>query len=531
MGALALCLLVAGCRTIFARALVNIRAYSAASTGHHAGAFTGVCAPENGRRGVTRRLTCCGASARLSKRAARAAAAPLNRLRQVQADASSWEELAASAGHPSPRVFEAAERLFDAEAPKLKFWHDASGWCPHCMTAWTVLEEMRIPYVMDTTPLRAYLKPGEKKPARLRKVSPKGVVPIVQFLDEGSSGRGKWVFGDPVKNVGRGEQVCEMLQKRFPLQSLLRKESRSQHMALFTRIQKGYRPYKYLPNGRPTWGVNPKHTKAHEKALVSALDGLEAELARGNSSFLHGDRPYMIDLMLLPYLERVEALLLHPYLGGTSGLSLEKWPRVSKMLAAGRTPGVCSFSELSSDAETLLAISMRDDGARLAEGVADSLVASSLKTVAELSLADLARLAAGHAGACRRDAAARICAKHKAVVGFACSGRGCGRGESAVKAAKAKSPASPRIAVAVDIALRAVVAALLLDEDDPEKRATLLESDAVRCAKSLRSDASCAVPALRFLSLNVGVPRDMSASSAGALRAHLKLLVRALELR
>ena len=39
-----------------------------------------------------------------------------------------------------------------------------------------VLEELRVPYVMDVTPLRAYLKDGEKKKQRM--------VPVIQLIDE-----------------------------------------------------------------------------------------------------------------------------------------------------------------------------------------------------------------------------------------------------------------------------------------------------------------------------------------------------------
>ena len=34
---------------------------------------------------------------------------------------------------PTERIFEMKERLFERKAPALKFWHDAAGWCPHCM--------------------------------------------------------------------------------------------------------------------------------------------------------------------------------------------------------------------------------------------------------------------------------------------------------------------------------------------------------------------------------------------------------------
>jgi len=510
-------------------------------------------------------------------------------LSKISATLPSWDELGKSAGPPAPRVFEARQRLFGSTAPELKFWHDAAGWCPHCMTAWTVLEEMQIPYVMETSPLRAYLKPGEQKPASLRAVSPKGVVPIVQFIDRSGKGKGKggknggkgkkteadltgtagsWVFRRPVPDVGRGEQVCQMLSKEFPLQALWPKEPKERklaewHMAIFKHIQDAYRPYKYLPNGRPTWGVNPKHTKEDKDDLVAALDELETALGTASEmlpehdkkstnslskarraaleslqrldgdmdsgSFLLGHKPYMVDLMLLPYLERIEGLLLHPYLGGSFGLLLEDWPLVSKMLTTGRTPGVCSFSELSCDAETILAVSLRDDGARLPEHAAKKLLGASSRNAQELSLIDSSRLAAEHTAAACKDAAARISANHAAVVGFACRGRGCGRGRRAVEEAVDTYNPSGGTAMAVDIAMRSVVEALLLNESDQVRRATLLEAEARDCARTLGKDAARAVPALRFLTLNIGVPRDMSAASAAALRAHLKLFVKALE--
>ena len=44
--------------------------------------------------------------------------------------------LVASKSSRSPRLFEAHQRLHGAERPELKFWHDAAGWCPHCMAPW-----------------------------------------------------------------------------------------------------------------------------------------------------------------------------------------------------------------------------------------------------------------------------------------------------------------------------------------------------------------------------------------------------------
>ena len=130
-----------------------------------------------------------------------------------------------------------------------------------------------------------------------------------------------------------------------------------------------------VPARIPCQLVNPgdvfKELTQCQEQLMSALDDLEAALAASakrsdadaaaaKSCFLNGSKPNMMDLMLLPMLERVEALLLHPFLQ-VSGLELRNWPRVWAMLAEGRRPGVCSFGHLCSDAETLLAISLRED--------------------------------------------------------------------------------------------------------------------------------------------------------------------------
>ncbi|CAK0799144.1 unnamed protein product, partial [Prorocentrum cordatum] len=437
---------------------------------------------------------------------------------------ASWEDLQTDAGAPTPRVFEARQRLFGASVPDLKFWHDAAGWCPHCMMSWVALEEMKVPYAMDTTPLRAYLKPREKKRQRL--------VPVLQLLDDGQSSPSSWAFQDAMQGVGRGEQVCRMLVERYPAaglwpQAAAQRSAAEDHFELFVHLQQAHSGYKRLPGGRPTWGVPPARgtRDPRRERLIAALDGLEAALggaAAQGGPFLLGQKPYMVDLMMLVILERVEALLLHPLLGGASGLLLGAWPRASGLLAAGRRPGVCSFGELCSDAETLLAISLREDPGRTpALPLQDTLLRP------RHTLQEAARAAAGHRREACAEAAARVCARHAAVVAFACCGRGCGRGADEAKAAAAAYPSGDGDPD-VDLALRLVVAALLVP-GGLERRATELEADARRAARCWGSRASPALLPLRFLAQNVGVPRDMAAEPAAALRAHLNLLVAALE--
>ena len=261
-----------------------------------------------------------------------------------------------------------------------------------------------------------------------------------------------------------------------------------------------------------------------KEQLKSALDDLEAALEASakkhdGSHFLNGSKPNMIDLMLLPMLERVEALLLHPFLH-SSGLHLSAWPHVSSMLLEGRRPGLCSFGELQSDAETLLAISLREDPGRTPVMALEQTILQP-----ETSLSQAAQAAAGGTAAARREAAARVAANGKAVAAFACCGRGCGRTREAAWQAALGFKGAPE---ALDLALRWVVASLLR-EDDPID----LESRARRIAETIRQteEAAASAAALQFLAQNIGVPRDMAAEPAAALRAQLRLLVAAIEQR
>merc|ERR1719265_1778826 len=102
------------------------------------------------------------------------------------------------------------ERLFGADIPKLKLWHDSAGWCPSRQTAFMVLEEMRVPYVLGGSPLNSYLKPGERKPAEFLAIRPNGVMPVIQLASpNGSIEDG----GQIVTNCWR---ICEFLLARFP---------------------------------------------------------------------------------------------------------------------------------------------------------------------------------------------------------------------------------------------------------------------------------------------------------------------------
>ncbi|CAE8621869.1 unnamed protein product, partial [Polarella glacialis] len=80
-------------------------------------------------------------------------------------------------------------------------------------------------------------------------------------------------------------------------------------------------------------------------------------------AFLFGRKPCAVDLMLLPLLERVAALLPHPLAGGLPHLAMERWPAVQGMLEAASVPGCCAFADFGCDTENLVGIWLRQVGA------------------------------------------------------------------------------------------------------------------------------------------------------------------------
>ena len=259
-----------------------------------------------------------------------------------------------------------------------------------------------------------------------------------------------------------------------------------------------------VPAQAPCAGlVSGRRVPSHGRSHAARMHGSYS------TSTKRSDECFNSTPRLLPILERVEALLLHPFLA--SGPRLSNWASISEMLSTGRRPGICSFGELCSDAETLLAISLREDPGRTS---AMPLPRNTILSPA-LSVLEAAEAAAQHSQEACREAAARICSNHSAIVSFACCGRGCGRRTvEARKMAEAYPGHNPE----VDLALRQVVESLLRACRDAYP--SELESAARRAA---RSAAALALAPLRFLSQNIGVPRDMAALPAGALRAHLRL--------
>jgi len=434
-----------------------------------------------------------------------------------------WDALSLVAGIPEPRVFTAQQRLFGAAEPSLRFWHDAAGWCPSCEAVFMVLEEMHVPYVLETSPLAGYMRPGEVKPAALLNIRPNGILPVVELLDRS--------VDDKSRVHVHAFRIIEVLAQEFPNHARLpRTPLRRACADAFAKLAENL-CYSVEQQGAPE--VLMGHLEHALSAVDSQLDAADPSKAPwadawnnmqasddgdGDDScfggsiaagpFLFGKKPCAVDLMMLPWLERLEANLL------PSDLQL-RWPAAARLLCAAREAGVCSYSEVGCDLQTLLAIRMR------------------FRPEFKFPLQEPTEInqITAYAGECdqkaRVDAAARICANHAKIAAFSVNGKGMGSVQRDAKVGH--RPAA--VSAAVDDGL-CLVAALLLAHHG-ESVGLTLQQEAYRGAHNIvvkhdRLETDAAISSLIFLSNNIGVPRDMAPAPADALRAHVRLVANSL---
>lgn len=446
-----------------------------------------------------------------------------------------WNALRAAVGEPpAARLFEAKTRLFGAKEPDVIFWRDSAGWCPFCEMTWLLLEEMRVPYCVRTVPLRRYMLEGEQKdPEYIFLVGPEGVVPSLQFCADAVMD-GSPAGGPPVQSV---ESIFGELERRYPDRFPggapgTRARACEGEGSIFGLLRVARRSYEACAGAASSDPIALG-------ALAGALEELnqmiaEADEQRGGGAmggadvggpFLEGGAtPTVADLMLLPFLERTEAVV--PYFFGRDALVTSRVPfgRIARYLSEARREHA-AFAALSSDATTLARTNLRYALA----GQAPRYSVPSMDVDEEAAAAIDGTSpkvrdawAAAASATDRHEAAARLASAAERVSAFA---RRCAELPPAAPSGAARADASE--GDAVDAALRAL-ASLLLDGGNADA-----QRDSEIAAAALQSrygagGAAEAAAALEALSLNVGVPRDMSVEPARALRAYARILAAAL---
>ncbi len=453
-----------------------------------------------------------------------------------------WDALIARAGHPSLRVFDETTRLFGASVPAVRLWHDSAAWHPFANQVWLLLEAMQIPYTRSTVPLRHYKKATDHTllaqfEAELPCGAKPDAVPYVQLSSSPScAGHADW--SDPLRER-TSLDLLGALTTKFPEHALMPRtpkrrayaEALLEHTTTLQSVLYGVLGGRASSSAQRRYiaamdewddavsGVAKARFALGSRAFPDDGDG-HAERFGGDAAagpFLFGERACAVDLLLLPLLERCEANVPHPVVGGLPALALERWPALAALLEAGRSP------EWTGSVAALLSDSITTSGVRLAVTGAHAPLPAPPSNLVQAAL-----VAAACDGAARLDAAARLAHKGTPIARFAVAGYGTGRPRPAGHTAGRADPRSELVA-AVDSALRAT-ASLLLQPAEPQ----LLASNAQALATELlqgapnrqTGDAPLAVgvaDALVFLAMNTGVPRDMDAPAARALRAHLML--------
>ena len=77
-----------------------------------------------------------------------------------------------------PSHQDAKIRLFGTKGePRVTYYRDTAAWCPYCQKVWILLEEKKIPYIVEKVPMRSY---GDK-PAAYLKLVPNGLLPAINI--------------------------------------------------------------------------------------------------------------------------------------------------------------------------------------------------------------------------------------------------------------------------------------------------------------------------------------------------------------
>lgn len=214
------------------------------------------------------------------------------------ATALSWTELEALAAAETDRVegptnAQATLRLFGQppEAVEVTLYRDHHAWCPYCQKVWLWLEFKRIPYRIRKVTMRCY---GSKEAWFLERV-PSGMLPALEL-----NGR----------LITESDEILAALESRFgplglPMNSPEARRLRQLERLLFQAW--------CLWLCRPGLGSGADQRAGAQFRQIAQR--FEQELQRQEGPWLDGtttgDGPGTVDLVFVPYVERMNASLAY----------------------------------------------------------------------------------------------------------------------------------------------------------------------------------------------------------------------------
>lgn len=220
---------------------------------------------------------------------------------------STWEDVSSSyfsTATPSEKTFREnvnsgliaspmnKVRLFNADKEsdvRVTFYRDHASWCPYCHKVWATLELKEISYRVEKVNMRCY---GQKPPSFLR-LQPNGNIPVAK------------IDGTVLR---QSNDIIFALESLFPeSKPIMYSESERERGDGLMKLERElFTAWMYYLTGS-------RDPERYRTNFISVLNKVESALLSSPSSkgFFMGDRPTIVDVMFLPFLERMVTSMIY----------------------------------------------------------------------------------------------------------------------------------------------------------------------------------------------------------------------------
>ena len=206
----------------------------------------------------------------------------------------SWDELTLHATADQERVqgptnAQADLRLFgqDPNSVQVTLFRDHHAWCPYCQKIWLWLEFKQIPYKIQKVTMRCY---GPKEPWFLKKV-PSGMLPALEL--NGTL-------------ITESDVILLALEQQFgPLGGAMTHSDSLELRHLERLLFRTWCIWLCSP------GLTSRQQHQAQEQFRAVAQRFEQELNTTPGPWLRSDQPETVDLLFVPYVERMNASLAY----------------------------------------------------------------------------------------------------------------------------------------------------------------------------------------------------------------------------
>ena len=233
----------------------------------------------------------------------------------------SWDELTLHTTSEQERVqgptnAQANLRLFghDPNSVRVTLFRDHHAWCPYCQKIWLWLEFKRIPYKIQKVTMRCY---GPKEPWFLKKV-PSGMLPALELNGE---------------LITESDVILLALEQQFgPLGSAMTDSDSLELRHLERLLFRAWCIWLCSP------GLNLRQQNQAKEQFRAVAQRFEQELNTTPGPYLRSNQPENVDLLFVPYVERMNASLAYykGYRLRREHPGIDRWFRALESLATYR---------------------------------------------------------------------------------------------------------------------------------------------------------------------------------------------------